>query len=81
MDPETLKKAKELEQQISIVEAEIEKYNPKNHITWLQMQDHYGNKGPVFSKVNVAVYAKLIEYSKNPLLYDIVNEVNSELRK
>ncbi len=30
---------------------------------------------------NVAVYAKLIEYSKNPLLYDIVNEVNSELRK
>lgn len=33
MDPETLKKAKELEQQISIVEAEIEKYNPKNYIT------------------------------------------------
>lgn len=46
MNSETLKKAKELEQQIRIVEDEIKLYDPKNNVVCLQVQDHYGNKGP-----------------------------------
>lgn len=47
MDPETLKKANDLAQQIKFLESELSGFENKSSCVHLQMMDHYGNKGPV----------------------------------
>lgn len=93
MNPETLKKAKELEMQISLVEKEIKRYDPKNNIVCLQIEDHYGNKGPrlqlyAFKGADLILdkpadkireeYAKFLKKSQD-ILTEKLNELKKEL--
>jgi len=59
MKLEDLEKAKELEDQIKIIDNLLDKYDPKHYIVNLQVQDHYGNKSHI-----IPIYAFEIKVSR-----------------
>lgn len=59
METSKLQKAKELESQIDFLKKKISLFNEKNRWVYLNISDHYGNKGPT-----IETYAFSKEYSE-----------------
>jgi len=74
MENEVLELAKKLEKQIQILEIKKGNYNPKNKWVYLQITDHYGNKGGV-------IQTYMNSPKINPEIEDFISEKYGEFLK
>ena len=82
MKLENLELANNLIKKIEILEGKLKAYNPKNTCVYLQISDHYGNKGAVIQTyMNKPEISSEIEYFINSEYGKFLENVQEKIKQ